>query len=449
MSSIKAQSYPKVLIVGESFHTKSGGGITQTNLFKNWPKENLAIIPYVKGTTDPLVCDRIFLLNENDILFRFPFNFIEKVSHNYPKAEAAVQNNAKRLAPRKKKNIVGIIKVIYKSLTRYFGFEHIKSKILVSSDLLKWIDEFKPEVIYAQFAELDKIRFVLNLRRETNLPLVIHFMDDWPSVLVSPGLFHNYWKRILDEDLKDLVCSSSACIAISEKMADVYGKRYNRYFSFFHNPVDIEAWLPYSKTNWEAGLSFRILYAGRTDDLIIKSIKTIAKCVQNLSSNNFVIEFHIFTRDFNEIGPLFTGMSSIFIHEPIPDYKQMPKLFSSYDVLLLPLNFKSRFLTLSMPTKVSEYMISGTPILIFAPKDTALAEYALREQWGLVIDTNMDKDIEGSILELYQNESIRRKYGQRAIEIAIANHDSNKVRSEFRQLLDSQVNTLKGLENDN
>lgn len=436
-------NYPKVLIVGESFHTNSGGGITQTNLFKNWPKENLAIIPYVKGTTDPLVCDRIYSLNDREIHYLFPFNLIEKISHDLPESKVSVPKKGKISPSRGKVKLVGIIKFIYKFITRYFGFDHIKSELIVSSDLLKWIDEFRPEVIYAQFAELDKIRFVYNLRRQTNLPLVIHFMDDWPSVLASPGMFHNYWERIIDENLRNLINSASACAAISEKMAEEYQKRYNRDFTFFHNPVDIEDWLPYAKTNWELGQSFRILYAGRTDKLIIKSIKSIARCVQKLSLDDYRIEFHIYTKDHDEMRHLFSSMSSIFIHEPIPDYKQMPILFSSFDLLLIPLNFESRFLALSMPTKVSEYMISGTPIVIFAPKNTALAEYALLDRWGIVIDKNVESSIEHSILELYHHESVRREHGLRAVEIAKTKHDSNMVRSEFRELLSSQVETAK------
>ena len=35
-------NYPKVLIIGQYFHTESGGGITMTNLFKGWDKEKIA-----------------------------------------------------------------------------------------------------------------------------------------------------------------------------------------------------------------------------------------------------------------------------------------------------------------------------------------------------------------------------------------------------------------------
>ena len=36
--------YNKVLIIGETFHKQSGGGITLSNLFNNWPPEKLAVV---------------------------------------------------------------------------------------------------------------------------------------------------------------------------------------------------------------------------------------------------------------------------------------------------------------------------------------------------------------------------------------------------------------------
>ncbi len=181
------------------------------------------------------------------------------------------------------------------------------------------------------------------------------------------------------------------------------------------------------------------MYAGRGGKSILKSLKTIAKSIQNLNNQSKKIEFHIYTKDFNEVEVLFNRFSAVYVHKPIPDYNQIPQLFCSHDLLVLPLDFDSKFLTLSMPTKVSEYMISGTPTLIYAPENTALVEYALKYQWGYVISNNDETEIEIAIMEFFNNESTRRKFGVKAKEIAIERHNSNEVRSEFRNLLKSQI----------
>lgn len=465
--------YPKVLVVGESFHTRSGGGITQSNLFKFWPKDKIAIIPYEKGTSDPAICNRIYNLTGKEIKYSFPFGLINKlslehkkenneianpflkcksttrdVSHETEDREESTQKNQAFYINSRKIRRFKYLRGIYRAIIGIFGINHVKSRLVVSIELLNWIQEFNPEVIYAQFATLDKIRFVNDLRASTNIPLVLHFMDDWPSVLASPGMFHNYWERIINNELIRLIDSANACIAISERMATEYKSRYNKNFTFIHNPVDVDKWLPFSKTSWEMGATFKILYAGRAGGSILKSLKTIADSVQDLNESNLKIEFHIYTKDFINTALVFKNVTAVHVHEPIPDYNQLPNLFSSHDLLLIPLEFDSKFLRLSMPTKVSEYMISGTPIMVFAPRDTALAEYALKYHWAYVID-NDKQSINNAIRELYYNESLREKVGLKAKELADLRHNAVKIRSYFKDLLLLQTNNLKEGKNDN
>ena len=144
----------------------------------------------------------------------------------------------------------------------------------------------------------------------------------------------------------------------------------------------------------------------------------------------------------------FKNNPAVYVHKPIPDYNQLPLLFSSHDLLLIPLDFKSRFLRLSMPTKVSEYMISGTPIMVFAPKDTALSEYALKYNWAYVID-NDDDAIRNALLDLYHNESTRRRLGLKAKELAVSRHNATVIRSDFKSLLSLQKKYIKEEHDDN
>lgn len=465
--------YPKVLIVGESFHSHSGGGITQSNLFKNWPQDRLAIIPYIQGTSDPEICRRIYNLKDREVKYTFPFGLINRVTRKYKKSKNNIAETSLSIASKEQGNPglndikegIGLsnrvynarithfsfyifLRSTYKRLIGYFGIEHLKSSIVVTSELMNWIHDFGPQVIYAQFATLDKIRFVQDLKTRTNLPLVIHFMDDWPSVLVSPGLFHHYWEKRIGGELGRLIDSADVCIAISKKMAEEYQHRYNKDFHYIHNPVDIDKWIPFSKTSWERESTFKILYAGRAGKSITGSIKAITDVVQIMSNQKYEIEFHIYTKDFINADLEFKNNPAVYVHKPIPDYNQLPLLFSSHDLLLIPLDFKSRFLRLSMPTKVSEYMISGTPIMVFAPKDTALSEYALKYNWAYVID-NDDDAIRNALLDLYHNESTRRRLGLKAKELAVSRHNATVIRSDFKSLLSLQKKYIKEKHDDN
>lgn len=462
-SSIEAVTYPKVLIVGESFHTHSGGGITQSNLFKFWPKDNIAIIPYVKGTTDPMVCDRIYSLHEKDIKYLFPFNILNKISQNITQNAHEIQNSnliskidqgsetkdnhysqvsvkkVGNLAKRNKKSKTGaILKMFYRSINDFFGFEHVKNKIVVSPDLIKWIGEFKPEIIYAQFATLDKIRFVYNLKRQTNLPLVIHMMDDWPSTISNYGLFKKYWNTRIDQEFRQLLGKVDLYLSISDAMSEEYLRRYHKQFKAFHNPVDIDQFKLPRGERLLNGPRFRILYIGRIGTANKQTIISFAGFVSRFKISNLVVEFDIFTKEAENTDLISVGkLDNVHILPPV-SHDQVPALLMDYNLLLLPLDFTEaglKFAKFSMPTKASEYMLSGTPVLIIAPQDTTVSRFFSENECGYCVSKLTDNEFDKALRFLILNGECRSKISRKAIELAKERFDGEKVRKEFQKLL--------------
>lgn len=80
-------------------------------------------------------------------------------------------------------------------------------------------------------------------------------------------------------------------------------------------------------------------------------------------------------------------------------------------------------------------MISGTPILVFAPQETALCIHAKEHRWAYVVDENNDEQIVRAIENLMNNENLRRTLGNNARDFAIKNFDADKVKEEFRMAL--------------
>ena len=85
-----------------------------------------------------------------------------------------------------------------------------------------------------------------------------------------------------------------------------------------------------------------------------------------------------------------------------------------------------------MPTKAPEYMITGTPILIFAPAETAVVKYAKKYEWAKVITENKIEDVTAAIKQLIENKDLREQYAKNAIKIAEKNHNSINVTNLFK-----------------
>jgi glycosyltransferase involved in cell wall biosynthesis len=116
----------------------------------------------------------------------------------------------------------------------------------------------------------------------------------------------------------------------------------------------------------------------------------------------------------------------------------IPSLLAEYDLLLLPLDFTEagfKYAQYSLPTKASEYMISGTPILVFAPKETAISKFCSDNECGYCVVEQSKKKIKEAIQFLINNEDCRIKISQNAVRLAKDLFDEDKVRNRFQQLL--------------
>jgi len=130
------------------------------------------------------------------------------------------------------------------------------------------------------------------------------------------------------------------------------------------------------------------------------------------------------------------------IHTEFVAYDDLPEIFSESDFLLLPYDFTPasiKYIQFSMPTKAPEFMITGTPIIIFAPENTAVVKYAKKYNWAKVITKNNIHAVTTAIKELINNKEIRQQYAKNAIKIAEENHNSIDVTRQFQTVICSLV----------
>jgi glycosyltransferase involved in cell wall biosynthesis len=439
VAAIEESGYPKVLIIGQTFNKNSGGGITISNLFYGWPKDRLAVASNVNlyGDLDNSVCEQYYQLGYNGKLHPFPLNlFLPKIKCG----SFVLKDNGDIEAEHGGNVITGKYKKMYKYLSaflRYFGIYNILYKLKITPEFKEWVAAYNPDVIYSQLSTLELIRFVAELHEHFNKPLALHIMDDWPNAIHKPELFFSYWKKVIEGEFRKLLDKSSVLMSICESMSEEYKIRYNKEFIPFHNPIEIGDWLPYSKNDWKLRDRFTILYAGRIGRGIKSSIFDLSRAVNNFSRKNDKIVFEILTNNFSEIEKLVELNNHVKWLKPI-EYTELPKKFSNVDLLILPEDFDSasiEFLKYSIQTKVPEYMISGTPILVYADKRTALAKYAIRDGWAYLVSDNNEMLLTQALEELHSNLSLRKELAHKARLVAIQNEDAKVVRENFRKKL--------------
>jgi glycosyltransferase involved in cell wall biosynthesis len=429
--------YPKILIIGQSFNMNTGGGITISNLFRDWPKDRLAVASNVNlyEDLDLLVCENYYQLGYNCKLHPFPLNlFLPKIKCG----NITLENKSKFVEEKREYAIKGKYKKIYIIITtilRFLGIYNMLYKLKITPEFKEWVTAYDPDVIYSQLSTLELIRFVSDIHDQFNKPIAVHIMDDWPNALNDTAFLFSYWEKVTDREFRKLLDKTSIFMSICETMSEEYKVRYNKKFLPFHNPVEIGNWLPFSKTDWTLKDKFTILYAGRIGRGIKNSIFDIARAVNNLNITNNNIVLEVQTNNYSEIKRLMKSNNNIKWLSHM-EYNELPKKFSNVDLLVLPEDFDTasiEFLKYSIQTKVPEYMISGTPILVYADKQTALAKYALSDGWAYVVSECNEICLTQALQELYSNLSLRKQLAERAKQVALQNEDAAVIRENFRK----------------
>ena len=425
-------SYPKILIVGHYFDLHSGGGITMTNLFKGWDRDKIAVIAENISHPDLTVCNKYYKLGSGETRHNFPFNLNprKKPMHGGPVHTVAAPAVS---APGKvTKN--SVLKDSYINLLHFAGLFHFKRRYTISNELLKWIYDFSPDIIYSQLSNIELISFVSDLQEKLKLPVAIHMMDDWPVTISRPGPFQAYWHKRIDKEFRKLLSKASVLMSISESMSVEYLNRYGYRFVPFHNPIDLKFWGGFSKKNYAINTPFVVLYAGRIGTGIQDCLVDIAEAIKGLVTDGAKIEFHIQTVSNDPVLQRLEAYDFTRLKAPVP-YHELPGVFAKADLLVLPNDFDKKsisFLKYSIPTKASEYMASGTPILVYSSTETAVIEHALQNKWAYVVSQRSVEKLRIAIYEIYSDENLRHNLASVAQKFSAEHYDGDMVRTKFK-----------------
>ncbi len=421
------QDYPRVLVVtGNNFNLVTGGGITLTNLFRGWPADRIANVHDDATPVDRTVCRNFYRLTEKEIRWVWPFSLVRSSYNHFKRLSGRQHHSAGGQGISAATSPIDVAR-------RVIG-DSVPKRACLTKNFTAWVNEFRPTLLYGHLGSLEQIDLARHLAKRWAIPLVVHMMDDWPAVLHTRGLLGPFVGPILRRELKATLGEAVTRLGICEEMCEEYRQRYGYLFLPFQNALDMERWLPYARTTWKAGVPFVVRYVGSiVPDGQRESLRDLARAIAKLSDEGTAIQLWIHS-PLHEAAYLRELSSSAVRVEGPPDPDSIAALLAGTDLLTIPYNFdarSARYIRLSLPTKAPAYMISGTPILVYAPGDVATARYAAREGWGYVVASQGEKPLLLALRTLMQNESLREQLGRRAQQVALARHDASVVRPAF------------------
>ena len=437
--------HPRTLIVGRGFDQTSGAGITLSSLFRDWPRDRLAAACAASETMDTSVCENYYALGSEEARWIWPLSRFGRSIPSGPVPlhagdgdERLLDTRSTRLArPNGGAPMSRARRAFWGSVVAS-GAEHFLLRRHVSARLAAWIRAFRPEVIYTHLESLPMIGFVDSIVTQFDLPLVIHMMDDWPSVPEHEGFLSPVTKRVIDRKLRRLMDKASCNMGISRYMCDAFQAKYAHEFLPFHNVLDTRTWTVTPRTNWAAAEPFLLVYAGRVGKANEVALRDVAAVVAMLAEKGLPLRLEVYALDRAPF-PAGTWPASRAVRVlPAVSYAEIPELLVRADLLVLPLDFALKDLAYarySMPTKVAEYLGAGTPILVYCPEDSAVTQYARSAGWGAIVGTRDFTALSRTIARLVADETERERLGRVALSVAQTDHDPSRVRADFARAL--------------
>ena len=307
--------------------------------------------------------------------------------------------------------------------------------VFFSKEEADWVRGFAPQVVYSTLGSIRCLKTVMWVNRLLNVPIVVHYMDDWIATQYR-GPFTWIPRRMLLHLNKKVVDRAAHRLAISPHMARQYEIQFARPFDNFMHCVDI----PSESRRHQSDGELRMAYVGGLHLFREEVLARLGSVIQarggkighaEVSVDCYAPESHLAAYRDRLEGAGVCCVRSLQPHE-------VADVIAGYDCLIHVESFDQRayrYTRLSISTKIPVYLAAGLPILAIGPRHQAAVEYVCTNGAGVGIYDLSEASI-SSALEVMANRSRKEEMGRNARNLALTNHDRSSESVRFRGVME-------------
>lgn len=295
--------------------------------------------------------------------------------------------------------------------------------------IYKVLGSWRPDVIYGFFYHESIPRYAEWLSRLLGCPYVVHIGDDSPALAT-------------DSDIPGIFQRASRRIAISEEMATEYQQRYNAPFDVLHNGASEELFTD-TATKTVPNDAFVVRYIGSLlREQHWHAIEDFVDAVKIVNREGHRVRFEIFCDKWTERLAEELADGDQIVYAGFAAKPRNYELLKSADLLLLPVTFSTQFLQgyrFSMPTKLCEYLASGTPTLVYGPRGPAVVEFCVRHSVAIVQTTRSTPALVDLLKEMCKDSTRFRESAARDRGFAKDRLSARSMSVRFQELMNAAV----------
>ncbi|NBE84202.1 glycosyltransferase family protein [Micromonospora rubida] len=446
MDNWSAEEHPRVLVVGAAgFGRASGTGITLSNLFAGWPRQRLAQLYAEDLEPDTDVCQRFLRLDPRSApveyhLFRWRARTTRGTSPG-ARNGSAVTGVGGVSAGGAGAGGAGVepgpLRARMRAELRAFVD---LSPLRVPADARRWLREQRPQVVYATLGSIRQMRLAVLAARECGVPLVPHFMDDWPSTLYADRQTLGVARRAVLAGVREVVRHSSYGLGISDPMAREYQRRYGLPFAAFGNCVDPTDFAdrPGPARPAADGAVLDLVYVGGLHLDRWRSLRRVGEAVGRLAADGLRarLTVHAPPQDLARYGERL-GLPGVRLGGSVAS-DEVAAVLRRADVLVHVESFAEEhrhYTRYSLSTKIPQYLAAGRPVLGFGPAELASMAHLDAAGAGAVVGVDDPARLAREVARLCGDPALRERLGRQGLDFAVRHHRADQVAARFAETL--------------
>lgn len=305
-----------------------------------------------------------------------------------------------------------------------------------NSRLNSFIDDFKPDVIFAQLQDKMYLnRLVRHVQKYTGKPLFLYAWDDvysWKQFSLSPL----FWiDRLMQRvSIRKITKQCSVMYTISQEQKEEYSKCLDIRTELLYKGHDFTD----SSAKSKIGDPIKILYTGNLYSGRCKTMIKFCEYLNKINANKKIADLQIYSgtplsnKERKMLGESFKGKIS---------EKEVYELQKKADILLHiePFSLKGKFLCrLSFSTKLVDYFYNKKCIFAVGSNICSSMKYLKRNDAAVVAE-NYD-EMNSKLTYLLNNRELIEEYAEKAWECGRRNHMSDDIQKRLMNVLGGFAN---------
>ncbi|MFF0152227.1 glycosyl transferase family 1 [Micromonospora sp. NPDC005203] len=439
---MRADEYPRVLVVSAAvFDRSTGTGITLSNLFTGWPGDRLAQLYAEDRAPGPDAVGTFARFAPRNAPVEYHlFRQWERVRRPVRAVVLGATGAPGAAGPTGVARDPGPGPVRARLRTQLRAFVDL-SPVRVPDDVRRWLREQRPDVIYTTLGSIRMMRLAVAAAQECRVPLVPHFMDDWPTTLHTGGQVLGLPRLAVRAGFRDVLRHASYGMGISVAMAREFERRYGLPFAAFGNCVDAADFADPDRPapDRPVGAPVEVVYVGGLHLDRWRSLRRVGEAVVRLAAQGTParLTVHAPATDLARYAGAFTGLSAVRLGRSLASDEVAGALHRS-DVLVHVESFAAehrRYTRYSLSTKIPQYLAAGRPVVGFGPAELASMAHLAAADAGAVVGTDDPAALVGALTPLCTDAGLRARLGGRALAYAVRHHRADQVAARFAEVL--------------